>query len=110
MDVFSFSHLGAEFPMKTDQQMCWGKGRKDNKKVLNILFTRLESWGQRCYREKFSLEIHHLQLKVCVIPENLLSLETQFSTNLTPHGKQVYWTRGKLVPCTLRMICLVSSQ
>lgn len=84
--------------MKTDQQMCWGKGRKDNKKVLKSLFTRLQSWGQRYSREKFSLEIQHLQLKVCLIPENLLSLETQFSTNLTPHGKQVYGARGQLVP------------
>lgn len=53
--------------MKNEQQMVWGKGREDGKEVFEGLFTRLESWGQRCSRQKFCLEIQHLQLEVCLI-------------------------------------------
>lgn len=44
-----------KFPMKTDQQMCWDKGREGGKEVYGGLFTKLEIWGQRCSRQTFCI-------------------------------------------------------
>lgn len=56
-----------KFPMETDHQVCWGKGREDGKEVFEGLFTRLESWGQRCSTQKLGLK-YVLLLKIFFQP------------------------------------------